>query len=105
VGDVQAAYRTGASWDTGFIGGLDVQNVTGRPQMFTVVLRFERSGGVHISNAWNAELDQHRGLVILAGGPLAPGASLNVGFEATKEVEGPVGLTSCTINEVACRVS
>jgi hypothetical protein len=105
AGDVQAAYRTGASWDTGFIGGLDVQNTTGRPQMFTVVLRFERSGGVHISNAWNAELDQHRGMVILIGGPLAPGASLNVGFEATKEVEGPVGLTSCTVNDVACRVS
>jgi hypothetical protein len=103
--DVQAAYRTGASWDTGFIGGLDVQNTTGRPQMFTVVLRFEGFGRVHISNAWNAELDQHRGLVILTGGPLAPGASLNVGFEATKEVQGPVGLTSCTINEVACRVS
>jgi hypothetical protein len=100
-----ATYIVGSSWDTGFVGGVTVTNVSRTPQSWTVTVRYDRSAGVRVTQAWNATLTRQGDTNAFRGGPLAPGATQNFGFEATKQAGGPVRPAACAVNQTACRVS
>jgi hypothetical protein len=100
-----ATYAVGSSWDTGFIGAVRVRNVSAVPQNWAIAVRWDGAAGVRITQAWNASLSRRGDVTVLSGGPLAPGATQNLGFEATKQVTGPVRPASCTVNGSWCRMS
>jgi cellulase/cellobiase CelA1 len=100
-----ATYAVGTSWDTGFIGAVRVRNMSAVPQNWAVAVRWDGAAGVRITQAWNASLSSRGDVTVLSGGPLAPGATQNLGFEATKQLTGPVRPASCTVNGSWCRMS
>jgi hypothetical protein len=100
---VIAFYSLGASWDTGFIGSVRLQNTGSTPQNWTVVVRYDSADGVRVGQAWNGEATRQGDTTIFRGGPLAPGATKNLGFEATKRTPDRVLPASCTVNGSACR--
>jgi hypothetical protein len=102
---LRATYTAGASSDTGFVGGVTVTNGSGTPQSWTVTVRYDRSAGVRITQAWNATPTREDDAYVFRGGPLAPGATVDFGFEATKRTRGPIRPAACTVNQTACRMS
>jgi Cellulose binding domain len=99
---VAASYLARASWDTGFIGGLQVVNTGSVAQSWEIRLRFADADRVNVGQAWNATLSRQGDTVVLRGGPLAPGASVNAGFRAGKQARDAVRPTACTVNQRAC---
>jgi cellulase/cellobiase CelA1 len=105
VTSLAAAYSVTSTWETGFIAGVHLTNSGTTPQNWTVTISHSGNAGVRITDAWNATLTRQGDTNVLTGGPLAPGSSLNVGFEATKQAPGPVRPSRCTVNQSACSVS
>jgi hypothetical protein len=99
-----AAYRTGRSWDRGFIAGVEITNKSGPARTWTVKLSYDPDAGVRVGNTWNAQLSRDGNTFVLTGGPLAPGATAMLGFEASKQVRGGIQPTSCTVDGAPCRL-
>jgi hypothetical protein len=97
-------YTTGASWDRGFIGNVDVTNKTGPARTWTVRLTFDPSAGVGVGNTWNAQLSRQGNTFVLTGGPLAPGSKVSLGFEASKQVRGKIQPATCTVDGAPCQL-
>jgi cellulase/cellobiase CelA1 len=102
---LSATYQVRSSWDTGFIGAVQVRNDSATRQNWTVALRYDAADGVRITQAWNGSLSRQGDVTIFSGGPLEPGATQNLGFEATKQATGEVRPMSCTANGSRCRMS
>ncbi|HEV8567598.1 MAG TPA: cellulose binding domain-containing protein [Actinoplanes sp.] len=102
---LSANYGVRSSWDTGFIGTVQVRNESETPQNWTVAVRYDAADGVRITQAWNGSLSRRGDVTIFSGGPLEPGATQSLGFEATKQATGEVRPTSCTANGSWCRMS
>ncbi|GAA2527903.1 cellulose binding domain-containing protein [Winogradskya humida] len=96
---LSARYRTTASWDTGFIGYLQVTNNGDTSVDWAVSVTFAASAGVNITNTWNAQLTG----ATFTGGALAPGATATFGFSANKQVKGKVAPASCTARGTSCK--
>jgi len=99
-----AAYGTGRSWDRGFIAGVQITNKSGPARTWTVKVSYNPDAGVRIGNTWNAQLSRDGNTFVLTGGPLAPGATAMLGFEASKQVRGGIQPTSCTVDGAPCRL-
>ncbi|MGW4946775.1 cellulose binding domain-containing protein [Actinoplanes sp. NPDC004185] len=99
-----AAYRTGRSWDRGFIAGVEITNKSGPARTWTVKVSFDPDAGVRVGNTWNAQLSRDGNTFVFTGGPLAPGATAMLGFEASKQVRGGIQPTSCTADGAPCRM-
>jgi cellulase/cellobiase CelA1 len=102
---LSVSYGVRSSWDTGFIGAVQVRNDSETPQNWTVTVRYDASDGVRITQAWNGTLSRQGDVTIFSGGPLEPGAKQNFGFEATKRATSEVRPMSCTANGSWCRMS
>ena len=102
---VAAAYSVSSNWETGFVAAVHLTNTGSTPQNWTITITHDGAAGVGITDAWNGTLTRQGATNVLTGGPLAPGSSVNVGFEATKKATGPVRPTRCTVNQSACSVS
>jgi hypothetical protein len=100
---VTATYRTGASWDRGFIAMVQVHNTSKTAQNWSITIRFDDQSGVRIGPVWNAVTSRDGYATVLrSGAPLAPGGTVNVGFEATKRGRGQIRAPSCSINGSPC---
>jgi hypothetical protein len=103
---ISAVYATGASWDTGFIGSVQVHNAGATPLTWTVIIRYARASGVRVGQAWNATVSRQGDAAVFRGpGPLAAGGTVTFGFETTKRTPRPVRPVSCSVNGVACGMS
>lgn len=102
---IAATYAVGSSWDTGFIGSIEVSNTGRTDENVTISVRHDTGSGVRVVTAWNATLNRQGDTTVFTGGPLAPGATLRIGFEATKRVPGRVRPAACTAGSGSCRVS
>ena len=100
-----ATYSVGASWDSGFIAAVLVRNTGPTPLNWSVSVRYDDDARVRIGQARNATITRDNGTTVLSGGPLAPGATQNVGFQASKRGRDRVGPPSCTINGSPCAMS
>ncbi|MEU8235425.1 cellulose binding domain-containing protein [Actinoplanes sp. NPDC048967] len=99
-----AAYGTGRSWDRGFIAGVQITNKSGPARTWTVKVSYNPDAGVRVGNTWNAQLSRDGNTFVFTGGPLAPGATAMLGFEASKQVRGRIQPTSCTVDGAPCRL-
>lgn len=97
-------YTTGESWDQGFIGSVAVTNKAGAARNWTVKLTFAAGAGVRVGNTWNAQVTRQNNTYVFTGGPLAPGSSITMGFEASKQVKPRVQAATCTVNDGSCQV-
>jgi hypothetical protein len=100
-----ARYSTGPTWDRGFIGAVAVTNTGSTARTWTVQVTYEASAGVRLGNTWNAQVSKQGDTFVLTGGPLAPGATVNLGYEASKQVRSPVQPSGCTVAGTSCRMS
>ena len=98
-----AAYRLGGTWDRGFIAGIEVTNKSGPARPWTVTVTFDPDHEVRVRNVWNAQVTRQGDTVVLTGGPLAPGATAALGFEASKQVRHQIEPASCTVDGAPCR--
>ena len=98
-------YAVGASWDRGFIGAVTVTNKSGPARNWTVRVTFEAKDGVRVGNVWNARVDRQGDTFVFTGGPLAAGASVSLGFEASKQVRGRIQPSGCTVDGAPCQVN
>ncbi|GAA2572313.1 hypothetical protein GCM10010435_53650 [Winogradskya consettensis] len=97
---LSARYQTSASWDTGFIAYLQVTNNGAASTDWSVNVTYAATAGVHITNAWNAQLTG----TTFTGGSLAPGATATFGFSANKQVKDKITPTSCTARGTSCKI-
>jgi molybdopterin biosynthesis enzyme len=81
-----------------------VTNKSGPARTWTVKVSFDSDAGVRVGNTWNAQLTREGSTFVFTGGPLAPGATAMLGFEASKQVRGRIQPTSCTVDGAPCRV-
>jgi hypothetical protein len=98
-------YTVGANWDRGFIGAVTVTNKTGPARNWTVRVTFDERHEVRLGNVWNARVDRQGGTFVFTGGPLAPGASVTLGFEASKQVRAKIQPTACTVDGAPCQLN
>ena len=97
-------YTMGASWDRGFIGGVEVTNKSGTARTWTVKLTYDPSAGVGVGNTWNAQFSRQGNTFVFTGDHLAPGSKISMGFEASKQVRGKIQPATCTIDGAPCRM-
>jgi hypothetical protein len=102
---IAATYAVGSSWDTGFIGSVEVRNISDAAQSWSITVRHAEAAGVRVTTAWNATLTRQGDTNIFTGGPLPAGATVRVGFEATKQTNTGVRPTACSARRGSCRVS
>ncbi|MEV6299561.1 cellulose binding domain-containing protein [Actinoplanes sp. NPDC051861] len=96
-----ATYTTTASWRDGLIGSVRIVNNGSAPRDWTVTITY--SGDLSIRGEWNGRASASGSRVTLSGGPLAPGASVTAGYQASRN--GSSRATGCTIGGGSCRVS
>jgi hypothetical protein len=99
------SYAVARSRDRGFIGAVTVTNKTGPARGWTVRISFDAEAGVRVGNVWNARVDRQGDTFVFTGGPLAPGASTTLGFEASKQVRGTVRPSGCTVDGTSCQLN
>jgi hypothetical protein len=99
-----ARYSVSSSWDHGFVSSVQVTNTGGTAGNWSVTVTFDSRARVRINNAWNAQLARQGDSNVFTGGPLAPGASVTFGFDASKRTWRRVQPTGCTINGTPCRL-
>jgi hypothetical protein len=97
-----ATYMAGANRGRGYFVMLLVRNPGSTPQRWSVSLRYDPAAGVRIGQAWNATVTSHGDTTVLTGGPLAAGATVSVGFQATQRGRGRLPTPSCAINGSRC---
>ena len=95
-------YRLASTWDRGFIAGITVTNKSGPARAWTIRLSYAEEAGVRLGNVWNARQSREGDTFVLTGGPLAPGASIMVGFQASKQVRSQIRVASCTVDGTPC---
>ena len=95
-------YRLASTWDRGFIAGITVTNKSGPARDWTIRLSYAEEAGVRLGNVWNARQSREGDSFVLTGGPLAPGASIMVGFQASKQVRSQIRVASCTVDGTPC---
>ena len=91
---VTAGYRLVSTWSGGFVSNVKITNPAGTPSTWTVSLKFADSAGVDVVQYWNARIDQDGDTKVFSGGPLAPGASVTFGFNASKDTTSKVNPTA-----------
>ena len=72
---------------------------------FTVTITYPAGTDLSIRGSWNGSAAAGGSTVTLRGGPLAPGASINAGFQAAKDGRDSSRATGCTVGGGSCRVS
>jgi hypothetical protein len=97
-----AQYKVAGDWDRGFVAAIEVTNKTGPARTWTLKVTYAAEDGVRVGNTWNAQLSRQGNTFVLTGGPLAPGATVSVGYEASKQVRSRVEPSSCTVDGVRC---
>ena len=99
----RVAYATN-DWNTGFTGTVTVTN-TGTTTLNPWTLQWSFTAGQRITQAWSARVTQSGAAVTATGeawsASLAPGASVNFGFNGTHTGSNPRP-TSFTLNGAAC---
>ncbi|MBW8487182.1 cellulose binding domain-containing protein [Actinomadura parmotrematis] len=97
-----ASYGTANRWREGFIGTITVTNRGAAPSAGWRLAAFF-PGRTSITSAWGqggaVATSSSRNGVGASGGPLAPGASVQVGFQATGRATGPA---SCVLDGRSC---
>ncbi|MDI5936663.1 MULTISPECIES: cellulose binding domain-containing protein [Micromonospora] len=94
------------SWGTGFTASIDITN-TGTSAINGWTLAFTLPSGQSITSGWGATYSPSSGQVsarnVEYNGTIAPGATINVGFQATTS-GNTAEPTAFTLNGVACTV-
>ena len=103
AGACTVAYSTN-SWSTGFTGTVKITS-TGTSSLSAWTLTFSLGAGQQLSNGWSGIFSQTGSTVTVANqswnGALAPGASVEVGFNASHTGTNPAP-TSFTLNGAVC---
>ena len=102
VASFAAQYRVAGDWDRGFVAAIEVTNKTGPARTWTLKVTYAAEDGVRLGNTWNAQVSRQGNTFVLTGGPLAPGATVSVGYEASKQVRSRVEPSSCAVDGVRC---
>ncbi|WP_431906205.1 cellulose binding domain-containing protein [Micromonospora carbonacea] len=94
------------SWGSGFTASIDITN-TGTSAINGWTLAFTLPSGQSITSGWNATYSPSSGQVsarnVDYNGTIAPGATINIGFQATTS-GSTAEPTAFTLNGVACTV-
>ncbi|MEV8505185.1 cellulose binding domain-containing protein [Actinoplanes sp. NPDC051475] len=98
-----AHYRTGATWDTGFIGAVQVTNTGRSTHGWRVSVTYPSRAGVVVTNAWNAQVSHAGDTWTFTAADLAPGATATFGFQATQHSRTGARPTGCVVNGTPCR--
>lgn len=99
-----ARYRTGATWDTGFIGAVQVTNTGRSTRGWRLSVTYPSRARVVVTNAWNAQVSHAGDTWTFTAADLAPGATATFGFQATQQPRTGARPTGCVVNGTPCRV-
>ncbi|MEV4639205.1 cellulose binding domain-containing protein [Actinoplanes sp. NPDC049548] len=104
AGTFTANYRTGATWDQGFIGAVQVTNTGPAAHAWRVRITYPSRAGVEVTTAWNAQVSHSGNTWTFTAADLAPGATATFGFQATQRTRDRVHPTGCVVNGTPCRM-
>jgi Cellulose binding domain len=99
---ITARYELTSTFDDGFVPNIVLRNRTGSAQRWELRLAYPPEFRVRVLKVWNATLRSDSGVLVFTGGPLAAGAEVRMGFQASKERRAQADLTSCTVNGRPC---
>ncbi len=96
-----------STWNTGFTANISITN-TGTSTINGWTLVFTLPSGQSITSGWNATYSPSSGQVsarnVSYNGTLAPGATIDIGFQAT-HTGNTAEPTAFTLNGVPCTVA
>ncbi|MFI7598734.1 cellulose binding domain-containing protein [Actinoplanes sp. NPDC049681] len=99
-----ATYRTGATWDRGFIGAVQVTNTGRTAHDWRVSVTYPSRARVAVTNVWNAQVTHAGDTWTFTAADLAPGATAAFGFQATQQSRDGARPTGCVVNGTPCRI-
>ncbi|POM27535.1 Chitinase 63 precursor [Actinomadura rubteroloni] len=95
---LEATYTTSDRWDSGFVGQITVVNTSeATVNGWNLTASFP---GARITWAWGTGADHDVTRLLGTGGPLAPGATVQLGFQA--EGRPPGSPSACVLNGAPC---
>ena len=99
-----ATVTLGATWDSGYIAVVRVVNTGSRSLAWTVTVTHSGLEDLQLRGAWNATGRQSGTSVVLTGAPLAPGATIDAGYQIVKRGRGDPRPSGCSIVGGSCTV-
>jgi hypothetical protein len=99
-----AKLSVGASWDGGYVAGVQITNTGTKTVSWSVTVTHSDQNGLRLTATWSAGGAQSGTSFVFTGGPLAPGATANFGYTATKQGQGAARPAGCTVVGGACTV-
>jgi hypothetical protein len=105
AGGLEVTYSNSASWRDGFIAAVRVVNNGSTARDFTVTISYPSGTDLRIRGDWNGTAGADGNRVTLRGNSLAPGTSINAGFQAAKDDDDSSRPSGCTVVGGTCRVS
>ncbi|WP_328465440.1 cellulose-binding domain-containing protein [Actinoplanes sp. NBC_00393] len=105
AGGLEVTYSNSASWRDGFIAAVRVVNNGSTARDFTITISYPSGTDLRIRGDWNGTAGADDNRVTLRGNSLAPGASINTGFQAAKDDDDSSRPSGCTVVGGTCTVS
>ena len=99
-----AAVNVGASWEQGYVAMVRVENTGKKSANWTVTVTHSNLSDLRLAGTWGARGTQQGSRIIFTGGPLAPGATVNFGYQTSKTGRGNARPSGCAIVGGQCGV-
>jgi hypothetical protein len=100
-----ATVNVGASWEEGYVAAVRVRNSGNTSRTWSVTVTHSRQRNLTLRNTWNARGRKNGDSVTFTGGPLAPGATADFGYQISKSGRGDARPAGCTVVGGRCSVS
>jgi hypothetical protein len=97
---VSSAERRGT-----FQAGIVLENSGRTARTWQVRVSYAAADRVRVQRTFGARSSTSGSTVVFSGGPLEPGRSTMVGFQATTTADGEIRPTSCQVEGRACTIS
>jgi cellulase/cellobiase CelA1 len=94
-----------ASWEQGYVTMVRVRNTGKASRTWSVTVTHSDTQNITLRNTWNASGRQSGDRFTFTGASLAPGATFDFGFQASKNGRGNARPAGCTAVGGRCTVS
>jgi hypothetical protein len=88
-----------------FQAGIVLENSGSAARTWQVRVTYAAADRVRVERTFGARASTSGSTVVFSGGPLEPGRSTMVGFQASTTSDGEIRPTSCQVDGRACTIS
>jgi cellulase/cellobiase CelA1 len=102
--DFAATVSLGASWEQGYVATVRVRNTGSAATAWKVTVSHSGQENLRLTGVWNARGTQSGDNIAFTGDRLAPGASVQFGYQVSKSGRGNAKPSGCSVVGGKCSV-